>query len=41
VAQRIDFFGLEFASQAAGELRLEAFIGTTRFRWAVPTEGLP
>ena len=41
VAQRIDFFGLEFASQAAGELTLPAFVGTTRFRWAVPTEEAP
>jgi uncharacterized protein YlxW (UPF0749 family) len=38
VAQRIEFFGLEFASQASGELTLPAFVGTTRFRWAVPAE---
>jgi uncharacterized protein YlxW (UPF0749 family) len=38
VAHRIEFFGLEFASQASGELTLPAFVGTTRFRWAVPVE---
>jgi uncharacterized protein YlxW (UPF0749 family) len=38
VAQRIEFFGLEFATQASGELTLPAFVGTTRFRWAVPAE---
>jgi uncharacterized protein YlxW (UPF0749 family) len=36
VAQRIDFFGLEFATQASGDLTLRPFVGTTRFRWAVP-----
>jgi uncharacterized protein YlxW (UPF0749 family) len=41
VAHRIDFFGLEFASQASGELTLPAFVGTTRFRWAVPAEDGP
>lgn len=41
VAQRIEAFGLEFASQAAGSLDLGAFIGNTRFRWAVPTEEAP
>ncbi len=41
VAQRIDFFGLEFASQVSTELRLPAFIGSTRFRWAVPSEEGP
>jgi uncharacterized protein YlxW (UPF0749 family) len=39
VAQRIEFFGLEFATQASGELTLPAFVGTTRFRWAVPADG--
>jgi uncharacterized protein YlxW (UPF0749 family) len=38
VARRINFFGLEFASQASGELTVPAFVGTTRFRWAVPAE---
>jgi uncharacterized protein YlxW (UPF0749 family) len=38
VARRIEFFGLEFASQASSELTLPAFVGTTRFRWAVPAE---
>jgi uncharacterized protein YlxW (UPF0749 family) len=41
VAQRIDFFGLEFASQAADNLELPAFIGTTRFIYAVPSEETP
>lgn len=39
VAQRIDFFGLEFATAAADELTLPAFVGNTRFRWAVPVNG--
>jgi uncharacterized protein YlxW (UPF0749 family) len=38
VGQRIEFFGLEFASAAADDLRLPAFIGNTRFRWAVPVD---
>ena len=41
VAQRIDFFGLEFASQVSAEVTLPAFIGSTRFRWAVPSEEAP
>ena len=41
VAQRISAFGLEFASQAADALDLPAFVGNTRFRWAVPTDGAP
>ncbi len=39
VAQRIDVFGLEFATVAADRLELPSFVGNTRFRWAVPTEG--
>jgi uncharacterized protein YlxW (UPF0749 family) len=39
VAQRIDFFGLEFATAVSEDLTLPAFIGNTRFRWAVPREG--
>jgi len=39
VAHRIDAFGLEFATQSQGDLRLPAFVGNTRFRWAVPLEG--
>ena len=39
VAQRIDVFGLEFATAASDKLELPAFIGNTRFRWAVPSEG--
>jgi uncharacterized protein YlxW (UPF0749 family) len=41
VAQRIEFFGLEFASQVATDVRLPAFIGSTRFRWAIPLEESP
>jgi uncharacterized protein YlxW (UPF0749 family) len=41
VARRIDVFGLEFASQSADSLELPAFVGNTRFRWAVPTEEVP
>ena len=36
VAHRIDAFGLEFATQQADSLTLPAFVGNTRFRWAVP-----
>lgn len=39
VAHRIDAFDLEFATQENGSLSLPAFIGSTRFRWGVPTEG--
>jgi uncharacterized protein YlxW (UPF0749 family) len=39
VAQRIEFFGLEFATATADELTLDAFVGNTRFRWAVPVDG--
>lgn len=39
VANRIEAFGLEFATQENGSLNLPAFVGNTRFRWAVPTEG--
>jgi uncharacterized protein YlxW (UPF0749 family) len=41
VARRIEFFGLEFASQVSTDLRLPGFIGSTRFRYAVPTEETP
>ena len=41
VAQRIDVFGLEFATEQAEELRLAAFVGNTRFRWAVPSDEVP
>ena len=41
VSQRIDVFGLEFATQAADVLELPAFVGNTRFRWAVPTDEVP
>lgn len=36
VAQRIEFFGLEYAAAASDGLELPAFVGTTRFRWGVP-----
>lgn len=39
VAHRIDAFGLEFATQRATSLTLPAFVGNTRFRWAVPVQG--
>ena len=38
VAQRIDFYGLEFATAVRDDLTLPAFIGNTRFRWAVPQD---
>jgi uncharacterized protein YlxW (UPF0749 family) len=38
VGQRIEFFGLEFATAASDGLELPAFVGNTRFRWAVPLE---
>lgn len=41
VAQRIDAFGLEFASQAVDSLDIAAFVGNTRFRWAVPSQATP
>ena len=41
VARRIDVFGLEFATQVANELKLDAFVGNTRLRWAVPDEEAP
>lgn len=40
VAQRIEFFGLEYAVAAADRLELPAFAGTTRFRWGVPVTGV-
>ena len=36
VAQRIEFYGLEFAVAPGGDLELPAFVGSTRFRWGVP-----
>ncbi|MGH2429194.1 MAG: DUF881 domain-containing protein [Candidatus Limnocylindria bacterium] len=38
VGQRIDAFGLEFASEARDELTLRGFVGNTRLSWAVPDE---
>ena len=36
VAQRIEAYGLQFASEARGELTLPEFIGNTRMRWGAP-----
>jgi uncharacterized protein YlxW (UPF0749 family) len=36
VAQRIEVYGLQFASEARDELTLPAFIGNTRLRWGAP-----
>jgi uncharacterized protein YlxW (UPF0749 family) len=36
VAQRIEAYGLQFASEARDELRLPEFIGNTRMRWGAP-----
>jgi uncharacterized protein YlxW (UPF0749 family) len=36
VAQRIEAYGLEFASEPRDELTLPAFIGNTRLRWGTP-----
>jgi uncharacterized protein YlxW (UPF0749 family) len=41
VGQRITAFGLEFATQVVESLDLPAFIGNTRFRWAVPAAETP
>jgi uncharacterized protein YlxW (UPF0749 family) len=42
VAQRIEAFGLAFSAIPSGSVELAAFVGNTRFRWAVPTgEGTP
>jgi uncharacterized protein YlxW (UPF0749 family) len=37
VQRRIDAFGLEFASEPAGELTLPAFVGNTTLSWGVST----
>ena len=34
--ERIDAYGLQFASEARDELNLPAFIGNTRLRWGAP-----
>jgi uncharacterized protein YlxW (UPF0749 family) len=36
VKQRIDAFGLEFATAGATALDLQPFVGSTRLRWATP-----
>ena len=36
VAQRIEVFGLQFASEPRDELTLPAFVGTTQLRWGAP-----
>lgn len=39
VKERIDTYGLQFASEAREELTLGEFIGSTRLRWGAPVEG--
>lgn len=42
VKQRIEAFGLAFSAAASSTIELAAFVGNTRFRWAVPaTDGTP
>jgi uncharacterized protein YlxW (UPF0749 family) len=36
VAQRIEAYGLQFASEARDELTLPEFIGNTQMRWGAP-----
>ena len=36
VAQRIEVYGLQFATEARDELTLPAFVGNTRLRWGAP-----
>jgi len=36
VKQRIESFGLEFATSGAAALDLQPFVGSTRLRWATP-----
>jgi uncharacterized protein YlxW (UPF0749 family) len=38
VAQRIEAYGLQFASEARDEVTLPGFIGGTRLRWGAPME---
>ena len=38
VGQRINAFGLEFATAAVSDLEMPGFVGNTRFRWAVPAD---
>jgi uncharacterized protein YlxW (UPF0749 family) len=38
VAQRVEFYGLEYAAAVASDLQLPAFIGSTAFRWGVPAD---
>ena len=35
-ARRVDAYGLEYRSASLDDLRVGAFVGTTRFRWATP-----
>lgn len=40
LAERIEAYGLQFASEARGEITLPAFVGNTRLRYGAPaTEG--
>lgn len=38
VKPRIDTYGLQFASEARGEVTIGEFIGSTRLRWGAPIE---
>ncbi len=38
VAQRIEAFDLEFATESQTDLQVPAFIGSTNLRWAVPED---
>ena len=35
-ARRIDAYGLEYRAASVDDVRVAAFVGTTRFRWATP-----
>jgi uncharacterized protein YlxW (UPF0749 family) len=39
VGQRIDAYGLQFATEARDDLQLPAFVGNTRMRWGAPETG--
>jgi len=40
-AAEVEPVAAELHRQAADSLELAAFVGNTRFRWAVPTEEVP
>lgn len=41
VQQRIDAYGLQFASEARAEVTVPEFVGTTRLRWGAPVREEP